>query len=127
MKILLSVALVCSLAGDLHGAIDLPSGSGNDFLRLCSMVERNQKMEDTVQDLVCTSYIAGLRDGVASEVAFAQSENKSAPKPFCLSVGVENGQLVKIALKYIKNHPEWAHLPTSVLLVKAWEEAFPCR
>jgi hypothetical protein len=34
MKISLSVALVCLLAGSLHGAIDLPSGSGNDFLRL---------------------------------------------------------------------------------------------
>jgi hypothetical protein len=91
------------------------------------VIESNQKMEGAVQDIVCTSYVAGLRDGVASEVAFAESENKSVPKLFCLSAGVENGQLVRIALKYIKAHPEWAHLPTSVLLTKAWEEAFPCR
>ena len=84
-------------------------------------------MEDSLQGLVYLSYVAGLRDGVASEIAFAESENKSVPTLYCLSSGIGNAQLVRIALKYIKDHPEWAHHPTSVLVTKAWGKAFPCR
>jgi hypothetical protein len=89
--------------------------------------DRSQEMGDSLQGLVCLSYVAGIRDGVASEIALAKSENKSVPTPYCLNSGVDNGQLVRIALKYIKDHPEWANHPTSVLVMGAWEKAFPCR
>src|SRR5208283_1533632 len=109
MKALLCVAFVCALTATLHAAVDVPSASGNDFVRLCSVIDKDDaektKLEG-LQEIVCVAYVAGLRDGVAAEIAFAESENKSAPKPYCLQSAVENGQLVKIALKYIKGHPE---------------------
>lgn len=39
---------------------------------------------------------------------------------------VENGQLIKALFKYVQDHPEIAHRSTSVLLVEALQQAFPC-
>lgn len=55
-----------------------------------------------------------------------ESAGKGTPAPFCVSPEAENGQLVRITLKYIRKNPELSHLPTVVLLLDAMKEAFRC-
>jgi hypothetical protein len=45
--------------------------------------------------------------------------------PFCLPA--EIGQLVRIALKYIRNHPEKAQEKSVFLAVDSLHEALPCK
>jgi len=75
----------------------------------------------------CIGYVEGVSDGVFEEVAFAHAmSNKEPAKPYCLPEDTENGQLIRIVLKYVRDHPEEAHYSTAFLIVKALREAFPC-
>jgi hypothetical protein len=40
--------------------------------------------------------------------------------------GVENAQLVKVVLKYIRDNPEDAHHSTRVLIIGALAKVYPC-
>jgi hypothetical protein len=65
---------------------------------------------------------------VLEEVAFAHAmTNKEPPKPFCIPEGAENGQMIRIVLRYIRNHPEEAHEHTPFLITEALRETWPCR
>ena len=107
-----------------------PSASGNAFVRLCSVVETNETETqlETQHGVACIAYVVGLIDGVSKETEFVLAvSNKQPPMPFCLPDDVENGQIIRITLKYIRNHPEEAHLSTAFLVVQALREAFPCQ
>jgi hypothetical protein len=107
------------------GPREYPS-TGNAFDRLCSVVEKNKT--ETQHGVACIAYVVGLIDGVSKETEFVLAvSNKQPPMPFCLSDDVENGQLIRIVLRYIRNHPEEAHLSTAFLVVQALREAFPCQ
>jgi Rap1a immunity proteins len=129
MKVLLSVALVCTLAGSLQ-AVDSPSDSGKDFLRLCTVIDKNHREQTPLEELEnmsCVGYIHGLSNGVEVGIEFAKGQNGSVPEPYCLPPEVEIKQLVRVVLKYIKAHPETAHKPTAYLAMAALQQAFPCR
>jgi len=88
--------------------------SGNAFLRICQ--PRDEKRAFTRG--VCSGYVIGVADGVAMLTA-------DSPY-FCSSANVENGQKYDVVVKYIKEHPEKAHLQTPHLIVDAMIDAFPC-
>jgi len=106
---------------------ELPSTSGNVFLRLCSSIDKDERSATEAGHLVeCVAYTEGVIDGVVSEAAYVNVKTgKETPEPYCLPKA-ESGQLVRIVLKYIRNHPEEAHQPTAFLIVVALQEAFPC-
>jgi hypothetical protein len=97
-------------------------------LRLCSDVDKNVQTDVGIaHDISCISFAEGVVQGVEVESTYANAVGAEAtPKPFCLSDGVDNGQLVRIALKYIRDHPEEDHKLSAVLLVFSWQAAFPC-
>lgn len=131
MKAVLALVVICALVGSAHAAGDYPGDSGNAFVRTCSGIDRDDKDKTNVElekDVACVGYISGLTDGATAEHAFAHSEtHKSVPEPYCLPAKVEYGQLIRIVLKYINDHPETAHMRTPPLAVLAWQKAFPCR
>jgi hypothetical protein len=107
------------------------SDSGNAFVRFCSLVDKSSKERTDVEDIqiaACASYVLGLNQGIQSEIAFLRVERKDKiPSPYCSSdySGKEQGQVVRILLKYIRNNPENADSPTAVLFQLAMREAFP--
>lgn len=109
-------------------AFEFPSTSGNAFVRLCSVLEGGtKKLGDAEQSNECNAYAQGVVQGVATEVAYVKAVTGKAPvAPFCMPEEVENGQVVRITLKHIRNHPENAHLPTAPLIVESLRQAFPC-
>jgi hypothetical protein len=44
----------------------------------------------------------------------------------CIPDSVENGQLLRIVMKYIRNHPEQSHKLSAMLVFNAEFYAFPC-
>lgn len=104
--------------------------SGNDFLAECSALAKDSGLTniEMAKNMTCFSYIQGLIDGATYEIASTQAENKKQvlTLPFCRPEGVGNMQLLRVALKYVRDNPEKAHFPTVVLIFTALKNAFPC-
>ena len=84
--------------------------SGNNFISRCDPAP------DAWIDGFCRGYIAGL----------SEPGPLLAAAPNCPPKGVTYGQDYLIVVKYIHNHPEQMHKQTSVLVLEALQEAFPC-
>ena len=86
--------------------------SGNQFVRVCSFMENNDPAPSDYPHLMagamCTAYLVGLADGIVIERGYAEASGGwKASTPYCVAdtYGVEQGQRVRILLKYIRNHP----------------------
>jgi hypothetical protein len=127
----LAVTLLCCSFVSAQTTHEFPSTSGNAFVRLCSVVDKDDsgKTGPEVQtQMACIGYIEGLVEGTALAISYAQKVTniKKIPMPYCLPSEVENGQIIKIVLKHIQGHPETAHEPTTFLVMVALEKSFPC-
>jgi Rap1a immunity proteins len=134
MKKLWQFALVvCFLVVRLSAQTrEFPETSGNAFLRLCSAADKEavtdaEKEAASENIMTCVAYVNGFIDGVRGEQAFAKGyTHQKVPIPFCLPDGVENGQIIRIVLKYIRDSPTEGNRSTMVLMVKALGKAYPC-
>lgn len=107
----------------------IPRSSGNAFLQTCSAVDKPTEAMTSIEMLhgnICLAYIVGLVDGVSLQVDLSRVSSHAELFPYCLSDEVGNGQLVRVLLKYIRDNPAKAHLPTATLFGMAMKEAFPC-
>jgi hypothetical protein len=122
-------AVSCSLASAQQPQ-EYPSTSGNAFVRICSVIDKDSEQRDGSDRMhlaACLAYVEGVLDGTSQEIAYVHvMTEKEPPKPFCLPDDVEMGQIVKIVLKYVRNHPEEAHERTGFLIAVALEDTFPC-
>ena len=67
---------------------------------------------------LCVGFINGYR-----QLATMLPEQKLLCLP---SENVPNGQLIKVVVKYLDQHPEKLHLPAAQLIYESTNEAFPC-
>lgn len=127
LLILLCSELVCA-----QEKPEYPSTSGNAYLRECSVIEKDLKdltQADMKYFFACLGYTEGVMDGAMAEAAVVSGsidKSKNQLAPFCVPSEADNGQLVRITLKYIRKHPEEAHKPGYVQIIRALREAFPC-
>ena len=126
--------------GDMSASIQTMakdvSASGNDFLEVCSSVEippEKVNAADLANMHRCQGFIQGLRDGVAVATAVIHQSNPSlnfkgsiADLGICFPDGVNLPQVIRVVLKYIREHPEQSHLPSAALVFTADLQAFPC-
>jgi hypothetical protein len=109
-----------------------PRTSGNAFVRVCSAIENEKKLNDHEfgQLMDCLGYVSGFTDGVEHEVLYtnvnAKTPTQGAAVPFCIPDDVEDGQLVRVVLKYIRDNPAEAHKRTPLLIMRAFGKAYPC-
>lgn len=123
--------VICSPLVFAQQPQEFPATSGNAFVRTCSVIDKEAEKKTSVLEMqdvaVCLGYVRGVTDGISNEVAYASAiTNQEPPSPFCLPEKSTNGQLVRIVLKYIGNHPEEAHETTTLLIIAALKDAFPC-
>ena len=128
---------VLALAAPIFGqsARDI-SQSGNVFADVCSVVDKHEHLsEANVSDgAYCAGFMLGFRQG--AELAFSAIKSidpsssylKGSMEDFrvCIPDGVTNGQLIRVTLKFIRENPDKAHLPTTTLIVLAELQSFPC-
>jgi hypothetical protein len=98
-------------------------------MRLCSVIDKqDQNNSDANHAMACIGYVSGFTSGVEFGTAFVEDKaGKKVRGPFCRPDEVENGQLIRVALKFIRDNPERAHQPTSWLLMDAFGKAYPCK
>jgi hypothetical protein len=106
--------------------------SGNAFARECSSMNK-QTTEMTGAEInegvKCAVYVKGLFDGIQAERTrlLVTDPAKASPAFFCEEKfnEVENGQIVRILLKYIRDNPDKAEQPVAALFMFAMRDAFP--
>jgi Rap1a immunity proteins len=121
-------AVICVFFSPLM-AEEVLEESGNAFLRHCSVVEKDYDLTsaDKSNQMVCAAYVSGFVEGASAAITFGRSKGESPSSLYCTDSGMEAGQLVRVVLKYIRSHPETAHLRTFVLVTRAFQAAYPCR
>ncbi len=110
---------------------EFPEDSGNAFVRLCSAADEpgnsSFSNEQVVVAMDCMAYVRGVVDGIELSSRLAEFKTKqNALKLFCRPDNVEGGQMVRIVLRFIRDHPERAQFLTEILILKSMENAFPC-
>jgi hypothetical protein len=126
---LLLVTLVCFrlVGAGAEEKSELPSSTGNTVVRYCSVWADETRNANASIGAVCAMYVRGLDDGIATERAWLQHQgHENVPGPYCAVGKIENGQMVRILMKYIRDNPARAHLDSSVLFSLAMAEAYPC-
>src|SRR5437588_293429 len=127
MRNWLLIALVVMVtrltAAPAAAAADKPENltdSGNAFVRTCSFMENNDlpstDYPHLMEGAMCAAYVMGLSEGIVVESGYAgTSIGGKVSTPYCVAdtYGMEQGQMVRVLLKYIRNHPEKAHMPTA--------------
>lgn len=97
-------------------------------MRLCTVIDKEDRNNlDSLNAMACAGYVTGFVSGVDFGAKFVEDQaGKKVRKPFCRPEEVENGQLIRVALKFIRDNPERAHQHTSWLLMDAFGKAYPC-
>lgn len=99
---------------------------GNWLLQTC--VHAVKGMDDELVDVKkfrhCIGYIEGVRDMHA--VCSLWEDTTSKGLLWCGTQEMQHIQLIRVAVKYLQDHPEQLHKPAAWLMVLAFREAFPC-
>ena len=132
MKHLWLIALFSQLVVPLAAQTrEYPEDSGNAFLRVCSVFDNNtDKLPATEAENVfrCLGYVGGFTSGVVHEQRFEEAATgRKVPAAFCIQDSVEEVQMIRIVLKYIRDNPADAHLSTPALIIAALRKAYPCQ
>ena len=106
-------------------------GSGTDFLRTCSAVDRVQRREQSASDLVdaraCESYVAGVSDGVTVQHIWSRSQGDKTVAAFCVQFeNVPSEQLVHAVLQYLRENPDRGRFRASIAVEEVLHKKFPC-
>lgn len=101
------------------------SPDGASLLRACNAAIKQEdgvKVSDkeSIEALWCTGYVAGYLDGL--KVSSATSAKVCFP-----SEGISGEQAIRVAVKWLKNHPEKLHESGRVEMLLALANAFPCK
>ena len=91
---------------------------GNELHAACST--EGKESVDYAATSLCLGYVQGIVDAHVSYVEWGVM-----PPNFCIQRGVTVGQLVKVALKHMNEHPEKLHLTAASLVTNAFAFAFP--
>jgi hypothetical protein len=83
--------------------------TGNDLSNTCRHFTSQES--STFDDGVCMGYIAGVGDSIG----------------FCGGENVTYGQMIKVVLKYMNDHPEQLNQQSSSIIHRALFDAFPCQ
>ncbi len=110
MKYLLMVVLLFSLVLCSGFAFSVAFSSFYDGQELSYTCE--------VSPEACATYISGVAD--------AGRGTTWDGVPYCVPMGVSSGQLNKVVIKFLNDHPESLHFAAASLTQRALLEAFPC-
>lgn len=91
---------------------DATANSGQRLLSRCTSPYQDDKV-------YCLAYIAGLSD------ALREKKHMKA-FPACVPDSVERGELLAVAVSYLRRGGQNENARASRLLIKALSEAFPC-
>ena len=104
------LSLVAPILGLLLVATDAKAISGNGLMESCNGLERSSALG------FCVGYV----------VAVADVEMAKMKKDFCIPPAVTQGQLAKVAVKWLEENPDKLHFSANSLVSAAFANSFKC-
>jgi hypothetical protein len=108
---------------------------GNELLSNCKAFIDLASLDSKIKsnDLITiqgSGKCVGLLQGVSKMNRWYEIylKNQTHENPlFCIPDGVTLGQKTLVVIKYLTEYPELLHEPDTVLIIKAFMQAFPCK
>lgn len=99
---------------------------GNDLLRMCSEAEKFVLYDISPKDIFKFGQCVGIAQGVSNAMVLINNFVKKPYKNCLPETGLENGQVILITNKYLREHPEDLNQNETALTIFALMEAYPC-
>jgi len=115
MKYLLMVVLLFSF-NQARAVGNYESGSG--LLKNC---EAWLNKTSVAMGNDCNGYVTGISDIYVTLVEWG-----NVKPAWCIPVGVDSDQLIRVVTKYLQENPEELHLTAGSLVANAFGRSFPC-
>jgi len=116
-----------SIAGQVH-AEEAFKFDGNHLLEACSAADRFGEgdyrsgwREDSAFYL-CHGYVRGVMDTLDAMVIASK-----LPQGACVPPDITQGQIIRVFVKFLRDHPEDLHLRGNLLFMRAIARSYPCR
>jgi hypothetical protein len=105
-------------------AVDAADEDGNSWFSKCrfTMDQIRGTSKEALELMNCAGYARGVADTIQ---IWQVAENDKAPA--CIPVKVTAQQLIDIGLKFMRENPAQRHLTASLLLMRAYSVAWPCK
>ena len=118
LLLLLLLLLLMLLAANTH------ADTGNDVLRDCSKLfaKNAQDFESILRRTDCGGYVRGMMDMARL------MHDMAGLSAFCIPKveGLETGQVIRVFIKWLEEHPESLHESARSLFVEALVDTYPC-
>ena len=119
--ILFRVLVLAAAAG-----FGLPAhADGKSLLARCEQAERllyEQKIDDPVNAGFCLGYIGAVR----SALQILNSELAPGKRACLPREGVDVGQAIRVAIRFLRDHPQRLPENEAALVIEALRAAYPC-
>ena len=101
---------------------------GNQFLNDCQAVEKSLDNRGalTGSEFVDFGYCYGLIQGVRSSMQLLNIGLQPEYRTCWPTEEINNGQAVRIVLKYLRSNPEILNLDATTLVFRTFSTSYPC-
>jgi Rap1a immunity proteins len=128
----LTVVLLVALAGfpALAQKTILDGNNLDDSCRYTRQLDNGVKISDTEfgKATFCEGYIRGVLDEIWMQTNRPDEIGvKNVGRSTICADAISNEQAIKVAIKYLQDHPAKLHLTANYLIRLSLQEAFPCK
>jgi hypothetical protein len=100
--------------------------NGNDILRNCKPLldgfnSDSADVKETMDAAHCAGMVTGFNDMAVLVGQIVKREVYCVPKE-----GLEAGQVIRVYMKWLEDHPAELHDTARILFLQAMRESFPC-
>lgn len=123
----MTVALASTLISVV--AMAAAPNDGNALISKCKAALRvmDGKKIDVGDDQVAIGQCLGLVEGVRNTQIYLNSYLEKDLQICWPDAGINNGQAIRILVKYLDDHPAILHMDQTLLTMKAFDESYPCK
>lgn len=106
---------------------------GNDFLRECTEAlrfidgDRTLTAGESEYSTHCMGYLLGFYEGYEAKAAADKVQGDAPHREVCLPENLAADQMVRVVVKYLREHPERLQQPANLLVVQSFYATFPCK
>ena len=110
-------------------AADQKFNSGIKLLNACEVYEKASATNfKELHDAFDVGYCMGIVAGISStQIIYSEYLPKDFKEKVCWPDGTSNAQNIRVVMKYLRDHPAELHLPDSLLIIRAFREAYGCK
>ena len=129
---LIAVAVLLSLA--LTAGAGAQTTTGAEIISKCNQAVRDVDNDTSTDKPPVKSFDVGFcfgfMDGANSAhqiwAASDKTNHRNHAMSYCFPDSVTNGQMLRVFVKYLDEHPQDLHEPAALLYIEAMRKAFPC-